>query len=341
MNPNIYIYVYLSKLSVDVDSTVAQIKGKEKEKGEEKTREEEKGREKAREKGEDLGKDKSPFKDLEDKADHIDGSYGITGQVAMFSGINDPRFESLKELLVTAIRTRQLLGAAERGEDDTMKTLIDESVDLNLSNKVNQTALHVGAESDRPVFITTLLGSGKVKLDLQDTSCNTALHKVVLKHGENSKQIAEELLKAGADPYVENLKGETPDQLASELEDDESLGLKELFQRKPLVEGPRVVRKPPKLQAPQGDEIKACNATQAVATEIFRIYDDEDENKSPERHLAVYPTVMKLVYSPTAMNDIFESVRPANVPKNGFCRWYHIPANNVSSKIHFDKAMPC
>jgi hypothetical protein len=199
----------------------------------------------------------------------------------------------------------------------------------------------VGVENDRPVFITTLLGSGKINLDLQDNAGNTALHKVVLKHGENSKQIAEELLKDGANPYVKNFDGKTPDQLASQLEGDESIGLKELFQRKPLVEGPRIVRKPPKFQPPQGDEIKACNATQAVATEIFHIYDDEDENKSPERHLAVYPTVMKLVYSPTTMNDIFESVRPANVPKNAFCRWYHIPANNVSSKIHFEKTMPC
>jgi hypothetical protein len=234
---------------------------------------------------------------------------------------------------VRAVQTRQILGAAERSEDNTLDKLIKDSVDVNLHNKFEQSALHVGAQRDNVEFITTLLSSGRVELDSKDIDGMTALHLVVLNPAgkTNSKKIAEELMKAGADPYVENSAGHTPETLVESLDDDSGgikTGLRQLFERPPLVEGPRVKKKPPLQRNPTpGGEQEACKATETVATEIFNITDDD---KSPERHMTAYPSVLDLVYSDRTIDEIFDSVRPDNIRGGAFCRWYHIPANNVS-----------
>lgn len=307
-----------------------------------------------------VGEDQAPSKDHEIKADLFDSTFGEIGQVAWFSGLNDPRFTLLKEILVSAIETRQLLGAAARGEEDTLTTLIANSIDVNHSNKENETALHIGAGCGYLSVVTTLLGTGEAELDLRDDTGNTALHRVVLNPGINSKKIAEELLIAGASLSVKNLKGQTPKKLAEDRLDPVSIDgapeetpeqvskdcakrlsdLHELFTKPPLVEGPRTKSNPPKFRLPQGNEITACDKTRAVATEVFDISDSENGMQSRERHMAVYPTILDLLSQSKTMDLIFGAVRPLNVTKPAFCRWYHIPANNVSFKTVIRKKHP-
>jgi hypothetical protein len=209
--------------------------------------------------GDIVGEDQAPFKEHGIKADLFDSTFGEVGQVAWFSGLNDPRFTLLKEILVSAIETRQLLGAAARGEENTLMTLTANSIDVNRSNKENETALHIGAGCGYLPIVTTLLGTGNAELDLRDDAGNTLLHRVVLNPGTNSEKIAEQLLIAGASLSVKNSEGQTPKRLAedrmarininraseetpAQLAKDYAnrlSALRDLFTKPPLVEGLR------------------------------------------------------------------------------------------------------
>jgi len=76
-------------------------------------------------------------------------------QIAQLSGPDDPRFHSITRFILKDVRTRQLHGAAEKGDEAraTLDYLLDRSVDINLKNKLQQTALHVSVSLARAFLL--------------------------------------------------------------------------------------------------------------------------------------------------------------------------------------------
>lgn len=69
----------------------------------------------------------------------------------------------------------------------------------------------------------------------------------------------------------------------------------------------------------------------------------KNPKERPEKHSPVYTSVNELIYSEKSIDDMFKSVRSEKY-KNAkpFSRWYHLPANNVSTIRVFDyKASKC
>ena len=76
-------------------------------------------------------------------------------------------------------------------------------------------------------------------------------------------------------------------------------------------------------------QIAACKTAMA-ATEVFFIPGDQVlPEKRPEKHKPVYPSVNELIYSEKSVDDIFAEVCNG-ITARPFCRWYHLPGNNVS-----------
>ena len=109
--------------------------------------------------------------------------------------------------------------------------------------------------------------------------------------------------------------------------------IKKCFIKPPIVEGPAVrVQRTLKKHTPHGDGIAACEQTDMAATEIF-LYPAMKKNleKRPERHSPVYPSVDELIYSEMSIDEMFMFVCSRKyMTAKPFCRWYHLPANNVS-----------
>jgi hypothetical protein len=79
---------------------------------------------------------------------------------------------------------------------------------------------------------------------------------------------------------------------------------------------------------------------------------DVPKDSSPEQHVSPYPSVMKLIYSTGStdetqskdgtrrIDEIIKAVRPDDAKeKTSFCRWHHIPSNNVSSRSSENKRL--
>jgi hypothetical protein len=233
-------------------------------------------------------------------------------------------------LILKKVQVRLILGAAEHSDSHTLIYLIDRPIDVNLCNKLEETALHLAAQREDIEFVTTLLSSGNVHIDNPDSEGMTALHRAVLYNRTNTGRIVEELIRAGADRWAVNSRGLTPEDLSKQ--EGISDTIKNLFLRPPMVEGPPVrVQKRLKKHTPQGDGIAACEKTEMAATEVFFIAGDENKPENrPEKHSPVYPSVNKLIYSEETVDGIFASVRNENITAKPFCRWYHLPTNNVS-----------
>lgn len=302
-DPNIFVFVYLPKGWNTVERRIREERGKI-----------------------------VTLEDLKAQVDLVHVTSSDVGGIAQFSGPKDHKFHSITRLILKTVQTRQLLGAAEHGDEDMLTYAINHSIDVNLHNKADETALHIAAKHGELQSIRALLSSGKVDIDHQDSYGRTALHQAVLcQEGNKSRPMVEELLKAGADPWIEDTKGVDPDTLSKDPRIN--IATRRLFEKRPLVEGPpaipqsRLVRKMP----PQGDATEACHETEMVATEVFFITGD----KKPEKHLPNYPQVDGLIYSDAPVDDNFQETRRRKFKKKPFCRWYHIPTNNVSSNPNF------
>lgn len=200
-----------------------------------------------------------------------------------------------------------------------------------MSNKKQETALHLAARHGHVKFMTAVLSTDSININSPDSEEMTALHRVVLRNKEDSAQIVEEPIKFGVDRWAGEKNDQvtpTPIMLAEKTQTLPSI--RKWFKRPPMVEGPHVrVQRKLKKHILQADGIAACKLTDVAATEIFHIRGDT----RPEKHSLMYHSVYKLIYSDDkeSVSEMFESVRSMKFSeKKPFCRWYHLPANNVS-----------
>jgi ankyrin repeat protein len=98
-----------------------------------------------------------------------------------------------------------LCWAAEQGESDEVKALVEDGVGVNW-RQFDETALHMAAEDRQGAAVQTLLELG-ADLSLTDDSGDSPLH-IAARHGEVG--LIESLIGAGADPNARNRDGETP-----------------------------------------------------------------------------------------------------------------------------------
>jgi ankyrin repeat protein len=253
-------------------------------------------------------------------------SLGIS-DIAKFSGPQDPTFQGISDCISTAVKTHQLLAAAKRHDKDMITDLINQHVDLNLSNSKGETALHVAVDQDYQQLsegdsekvskdiadiVERLLGTRKIDLSRQAKSGSTALHVAVLRGGPNCHKIVKLLLEAGAKPKQKNKEGSTPEELSC------SEDIAKLLRNPPPVVGPPATTKLEK-GIPSDDQRCACRGIEMTVRDIFPA-----EGKEPDRYIHAYPTVEQLIYGDQAVDKLLW--KPQETP---MCRWYHIPMNNV------------
>ena len=233
----------------------------------------------------------------------------IIGDIARFSGPSDRRFLSVVEFISKKVQTRLVLGAAERGDEETLASLIKESFEIYLNNKNQETALHLAARHGHIKFMTAVLSTDSININSPDSEGMTALHRAVLRNTEDSAQIVEELIKFGADRWAGEKNDQvtpTPIMLAEKTQTLPSI--RRWFKQPPMVEGPHVrVQRKLKKHILHADGIAACKLTDVAATEIFHIHGDT----RPEKHSLMYHSVYKLIYSDDkeSVSQMFESVR--------------------------------
>jgi hypothetical protein len=256
--------------------------------------------------------------------DHNKQTEDTIGDVAKFMDPEDSDFQAFSNWMLDAVQTHQLLRAAKKGELGTMDLLIKQSFDLNLSDRLGQTALHIATKNEQVGVVRKLIQTGRVSLDSQDNEGMTALHIAVRLNTSRSAEIVEALLAASAISNLEDNNGITAQQLSDDPE--RLLFIQELLRMPPLIEGPSARERLVKGSPPDGDCTLACRKTGMVAREIFAA---EDEN--PDTHLPFYSTVLDIVYGDQGVNEMFRSLHGSNVMKGAMCHWYHLPMNNVSS----------
>lgn len=113
-------------------------------------------------------------------------------------------FKAKSRLIFSSNLHSSLITAAERGNDEGCKALIDKGVNLNMKNKDGRTALMICAEKRNYQICTALIDKGKgmgLQLDSKDNLGNTAL---LISAYLGRERIAKYIILAGADVNVKN-----------------------------------------------------------------------------------------------------------------------------------------
>lgn len=106
--------------------------------------------------------------------------------------------------------------AAKRGYTDLVSIIIDTEINivkiLNARNEQRQTALHLAAFGGHVQVVRLISQTGLANPSIQDVRRETSLH---LSSEAGSAETTELLLQAGANPFLRDLKGKTPVEVAA------------------------------------------------------------------------------------------------------------------------------
>ena len=232
--------------------------------------------------------------------------------------------------VLTALRefvARRHMHDAVLEDDGVLMRLLEAGLDVELQDEFGRTPLQIAVMNRRLHTVRLLLGRGGANIAHRDKNGFTVLHHAVraAKRGESdpdAKRLIKLLLEKGAD--VEMVDND--DKTAWELKDTQKW-LADLKIHRALVQGASkpvtVDLKMPK--APSKKEaITACQGFSATMMEFY--YDGKEESYLMEK-----PSIEELIYHPNSgPDDILTLARPLNFGQTPSCRWYHIPANNVS-----------
>jgi hypothetical protein len=282
----------------------------------------------------EISREKADVDKLKAMLDDVSEKRKGIGDVAKFSGPNDEKFWKMCGLIDTAVQTHQFLGAAKRGDNNTIKKLIKQSINVNISYEDGQTALHWATRRKKINVIKTLVGNDSLDIDRQAQDGTTALHLAVSHenlHGFVEEDIMDELLAAGASPSIRDRQGRTPNDIIA-LVKNPPLWMKIRLKKAQLVKGPSARPDLIKGKPPDGVGITACENTTMKLKGIFAARPGE-----PDNHVQISPSILELIYSEEDAETILESYHgPApgipvpEVQIKEFCQWFHIPMNNVS-----------
>jgi Ankyrin repeats (3 copies) len=238
-----------------------------------------------------------------------------------FSAPSDGNYLRVLGLIRRFVNSRRLLTAAANEADEVVSDLIDQGVDSNVRNGSGQTALHIAIQKGRIRMARLLLGRGGADINLQDTDGQTAIHLAA----EKGNPVAVDfLLGKGADVNVKNNEGFLAIDLAKQGQGANMQKVLWLLGNPRLLDGPsgltsRNWTKPIPPTDPKG--LKACEHFRATLTEFFFI-------KGEERRNTQHPSIWEVLYGEGPEPILYDG-RPPGVGQ-ATCRWFHVPANNVS-----------
>lgn len=118
------------------------------------------------------------------------------------------------ELVANPDTGDELLKAAQKGDTDTIETLLDRGVDVNVEDKLGNTPLFYAAKiGDTPTL--DLLLEHRAHIDNQNKAGATPL-MIAAKYGH--EHIITNLLEKGANPSITNNRGTTAARIAKAYE---------------------------------------------------------------------------------------------------------------------------
>ena len=238
---------------------------------------------------------------------------------------DDAVYVKIVNAIASSLECYQLLSAASEGSPRTLRSILSRGIDVNLQDRIGNSALHLAAITGHAENVKLLLVEYQAHVGIQNSKSRSALFLAV-GSGKNNLEIVTLLLKKGA-----------------RLKDDEKRTLSEsprvskeiidLLKAPPFVEGPMDVLNTETWQTPTAPKSAAardaCKSFKAVVAEFFQF-------EKKERSVLEDPTIHQLLYE-ASPEIILENARKGAMKAEGIkpeelssiCRWYHIPANNV------------
>src|ERR1700722_13349268 len=236
--------------------------------------------------------------------------------------VSDKSYVIILKIATEILKSYPLLVSAANDDIETLKALLASGVDTNLQNAAGQTALHLAVRKNHKQAVRLLVLKYGADVALQDQNGDSALHLAV-RNGSANVNIVDMLLQRGADVNLRNRTGMSVLELASHCNVQEPI--MHILQHRPLIKGPLEDAvehgrspAPPHLSS----AILACHDFRATLAEFYLI--DKQEQFVCER-----PSVYELLYE-NGPETILEAVRSTKVSEKPRCKWYHLPANNVT-----------
>lgn len=232
------------------------------------------------------------------------------------------RKKSLTPMGKDGMQILMLIEAAQDGNEDRVKHLLDQGTNSNQTNDDGLTALHVAASKNHPSVVRLLLEKGRADIDRRNNDGETAL---ALASAKGYKAVVELLLLRGANTGGVNLEGNT-------LFSRADASVKGLLERPPIVRGPSVVpraRSPPPLIPFFRKGKENSHPTHFFLATVLDLWfpDTPEVDFHEERSQFANPTVHDLLYG-KGPNSIMSPLQ-GYMPRTPTFRWLHLPSNNV------------
>jgi ankyrin repeat protein len=139
----------------------------------------------------------------------------LTKAVQLHAAANNGEVESVKMLLEGGadVNSKNIVGetpvqvAARMGHDGIIDILLERGASINSTNNSGETALHIVAQTNHVSTLERLLATPEIDVHSKDREGNTALH---LAARVGNQDVMNKLLQAGIDIESTNNQGETP-----------------------------------------------------------------------------------------------------------------------------------
>jgi hypothetical protein len=267
------------------------------------------------------------------------------GDVAKFSGRQDPNFRLMCTHVAAGVEAHQFLGAVGRGDADEVRVWMNRSVNCNISSMTGNTALHIATRKKYLHVLKPLLEDDKINLDSRDNNGRTALHLAVLRGESTTKilgattldykdidyKIVDELLAAGANPDVRDHDQLTPRDIA--YKQGAPTWMQDLLRRPQLVRGPSRPERLKRERNLTGATLNACERMTISFKEVYAANSPARDFPGPEKpdtYRQISPSVKELIYDSSSARELFKSFHSEFASEVAICQWFHIPMNNVS-----------
>ncbi|KAK2801417.1 hypothetical protein FQN51_005311 [Onygenales sp. PD_10] len=239
-----------------------------------------------------------------------------------FPGPKNSTFKLLTDCIVHFAESWHFFNAVQEDNLSKVEFLLDRGVHIERKDQTGQTALHKAVQHKRLKTIRNLIMHG-ANVDTRDRDGKTPLRFAV----ENpDAEIVEFLLQQNAN--IDSGDREAVGSLPEESDD-----VRALLSRPPLRDGGggggsfTDMRSSPikrRLQATPSAEL-----FDLTISEVFAFTKPDDPTAKLWKFFPVGHPISDTIYGEGDLETLASDKRDQSVNGNLFCRWYHIPANNM------------